>query len=179
MAVATNGAGGRTRTGTAISHRGIFIPATAFAASPGRVRAFGSFVVWTIPSPWRVRALGAARLVSTPSRRSFDRGAWLGIACYRFPRIWAVLLLRFPGGHSICSSPLRLPVPPRPHYRQSSDQRSDRQGKGQRRGFRLFPLNFRNEGERFGADFARPRRGARDRRTLRFEASTMFLMCEA
>ena len=29
------GAGGRTRTGTAISHRGIFIPATAFAASPG------------------------------------------------------------------------------------------------------------------------------------------------
>jgi hypothetical protein len=48
-------------------------------------------VVWTIPSPWRVRALGAARLVSTPSRRPFSRSAWLGIACYRFPRIWAVL----------------------------------------------------------------------------------------
>jgi hypothetical protein len=40
----------------------------------------GVFVVWTIPSPWRVRALGAARLVSTPSRRSIDRCAWLGIA---------------------------------------------------------------------------------------------------
>src|ERR1700686_1585964 len=75
-----------------------FHTTSAFAASPGRVRAFGSFVVWTIPSPWRVRALGAARLVSTPSRRLFSRSAWLGIACYRFPRIWAVLLLRFPGG---------------------------------------------------------------------------------
>lgn len=91
-----------------------FHTTSAFAALPGRVRAFGSFVVWTIPSPSRVRALGAARLVSTPSRRSFDRSAWLGIACYRFPRIWAVLHLRFPGGHSICSSPLRLPISPRP-----------------------------------------------------------------
>lgn len=41
----------------------IFLPATAFTATP-----FGAFVVWTIPSPWRVRALGAARLVSTPSQ---------------------------------------------------------------------------------------------------------------
>ena len=111
---AATGAGGRGRTGTALSSRGIFLPATALAASPWRVRAFGSFVVWTRPSPWRLRALGAARLVSTPSRRSFDRSAWLGIACYRFPRIWAVLLLRFPGGHSSCLSPLRLPVSPRP-----------------------------------------------------------------
>jgi hypothetical protein len=59
-------------------------------------------VVWTIPSPWRDSAVGAARLVSTPSRRSFDRRAWLGIACDRFPRIWAVLHPRFPGGHSSC-----------------------------------------------------------------------------
>ena len=96
-----------------------FHTTSAFAASPGRVCAFGSFVVWTIPSPSRVRALGAARLVSTPSRRSFDRSAWLGIACYRFPRIWAVLLLRFPGGHSILLKSLastkfrhaRVPIP--------------------------------------------------------------------
>lgn len=33
------GAGGRGRTGTALSSRGIFVPATAFAASPSRVRA--------------------------------------------------------------------------------------------------------------------------------------------
>jgi len=37
----------------------------------------GVFVVWTIPSPWRVSAVGAARLVSTPSP---SEGAWLGIA---------------------------------------------------------------------------------------------------
>ena len=46
-----DGAGGRARTGTALSSRGIFLPATALAASPWRVRAVGSFVVWTIPSP--------------------------------------------------------------------------------------------------------------------------------
>jgi len=78
-----------------------FRTTSAFAASPWRVRAVGSFVVWTIPSPWRLRALGAARLVSTPSRRPFDRSAWLGIACYRFPRLWAVLHLGFPRGHSM------------------------------------------------------------------------------
>jgi hypothetical protein len=36
------GAGGRTRTGTAISHRGIFLPATAFAALASRDVASGS-----------------------------------------------------------------------------------------------------------------------------------------
>ena len=30
-------------------------------------RRLQAFVVWTIPSPWRVCAVGAARLVSTPS----------------------------------------------------------------------------------------------------------------
>jgi hypothetical protein len=79
-----------------------FLTTSAFAAAPRRVGAFGSFVVWTIPSPWRARALGAARLVSTPSRQRFGWRAWLGIACYRFPRIWAVLHLRFPEGHSTC-----------------------------------------------------------------------------
>jgi hypothetical protein len=69
-------------------------------------------------------ALGAARLVSTPSHQSFDQCAWLGIACYRFPRIWAVLLPRFPGGHSIFLSPLRLPVPPRPRLAASSTVRA-------------------------------------------------------
>jgi hypothetical protein len=47
----------------------------------------GSFVVWTIPSPLRIGALGAARLVSTPSHWPISRCAWLGIACYRFPRV--------------------------------------------------------------------------------------------
>src|ERR1051326_2264192 len=51
------------------------------------------------------RGLGAARLVSTPSRCR----AWLGIAVERFPRVWAVLRPRFPAAHSKASSPLRLP----------------------------------------------------------------------
>ena len=51
-------------------------------------RAHVRFAVWTIPSPspgpfWD---LGAARLVSTPSRLMSLR-AWLGIAILRFPRI--------------------------------------------------------------------------------------------
>src|SRR6516225_10995509 len=37
------------------------------------------FGVWTIPSPCPVQDLGAARLVSTPSRPDSGR-AWLGIA---------------------------------------------------------------------------------------------------
>src|SRR5882762_4828238 len=54
--------------------------------SPSHVRAWGS--VWGLDYTFTVAfapdalALGAARLVSTPSRRSFDRRAWLGIACY-------------------------------------------------------------------------------------------------
>lgn len=105
-----------------LSARGIFLPATAFAAfasAGSRLRS-----VWGLDYPFTLAfageaiALGAARLVSTPSLRPFGRSAWLGIACYRFPRIWAVLLLRFPGGHSMCGlSPLRLPISPRPLYR--------------------------------------------------------------
>src|ERR1700677_3756086 len=40
-----------------------FHTTSAFAAS------LGEFVVWTIPSPFPARGLGAAHLVSTPSRK--------------------------------------------------------------------------------------------------------------
>ena len=70
-------------------------------------------------------AIGAARLVSTPSE--FLRlGSGLASAQYRslagsVPRIWAVLLSTFPLRHSNRISPLRLPIPPRelsdPTYR--------------------------------------------------------------
>ncbi len=61
----------------------IFLPASAFAASPLHVCAEASS--WSGLSLHRgVRrkaiALGAARLVSTPSRLPFDKRAWLGIA---------------------------------------------------------------------------------------------------
>ena len=48
--------------------------------------------------PRKIRGLGAARLVSTPSRLV---APGLARDChYRFPRIWAVLHRRFPGEHS-------------------------------------------------------------------------------
>ena len=56
-----------------------------------------AFVVWTIPSPWprreRRMALGAARLVSTPS----PCGAWLGIASEGFPDFEQFYVPGFPG----------------------------------------------------------------------------------
>jgi len=64
-----------------------FHTTSAFAAS------LGEFVVWTIPSPFPLRGSGAARLVSTPSRKH----SGLARDCHsRFPRLWAVLLRRFP-----------------------------------------------------------------------------------
>src|ERR1700730_4165797 len=50
------------------------------------------FVVWTIPSPRQI-AVGAARLVSTPSSW---RRLGSGLPFERFPRIWAVLHPGFP-----------------------------------------------------------------------------------
>jgi len=99
-----HGAGGGTRTPTGL-------PPTDFRTSYGfrrpcyaplalrRVR--GLDYPFTLPRP-RIasgasRGLGAARLVSTPSRFR----AWLGIAVERFPRVWAVLRPRFPAAHSM------------------------------------------------------------------------------
>ena len=69
--------------------------------------AQGEFVVWTIPSPFLTRGLGAARLVSTPSRKYFR--AWLGIAISGFPDFEQFYTFGFPMGTHACLSPLRLP----------------------------------------------------------------------
>ena len=62
-------------------------------------------------------ALGAARLVSTPSRCR----AWLGIAIEGFPDFEQFCIASFPAStQTIRLSPLRLPVPPRPHFLSSS-----------------------------------------------------------
>jgi hypothetical protein len=81
----------------------IFVPATAFAAPAPRKASQGSWSGLSLhPAPaartsgGKLRGLGAARLVSTPSRCR----AWLGIAVERFPRVWAVLRPRFPAAHS-------------------------------------------------------------------------------
>ncbi len=79
------GAGGGSRTLTGLRP-------TDFRTSYGLRRLVGRFRAVT--SSWSglylhrsVRALGAARLVSTPSRRPSGRSAWLGIASEGFPRI--------------------------------------------------------------------------------------------
>jgi len=69
--------------------------------------ASDGFVVWTIPSPFPAGGLGAARLVSTPSRKRFR--IWLGIAISGFPDFEQFYAVGFPMGTQPCLSPLRLP----------------------------------------------------------------------
>ena len=67
--------------------------------------AEGEFVVWTIPSPWH-SAVGAARLVSTPSRFR----AWLGIAMLKVsPTLSSSASPVSRGALKFALSPLRLP----------------------------------------------------------------------
>jgi hypothetical protein len=86
-----SGADGRTRTGTGNAQR-IFLPATAFAAA-----IFMTFVVWTIPSPWRFRfRCCPSSLYTFPLA-----GAWLGIASEGFPEFEQFCIPGFPREHSI------------------------------------------------------------------------------
>ncbi len=116
-----SGAGGRNRTGTGLSALRIFLPATAFAASPCACAPEAS--LWSgLSLHHGVRreaiALGAARLVSTPSHtRPFGlRRAWLGIAtCEVSPTLSSSTSPVSRRALKLRSSPLRLPVSPRPH----------------------------------------------------------------
>jgi len=97
------GAGDRNRTGTGLSALRIFLPATAFAAATRRL--------WSgLSLHHGVAAVGAARLVSTPS--CFQ--AWLGITSEGFPDFEQFCILGFPGSTQVGLSPLRLPISPRP-----------------------------------------------------------------
>src|SRR5690606_34501563 len=69
------------------------------------------FVVWSTPSPWRSCAVGARRLLSTPSFR--ERKAWLGVGADRSPGRSPTLTGATPGvspGGLNYSSPLCLPI---------------------------------------------------------------------
>ena len=50
--------------------------------------------------PRKIRGLGAARLVSTPSRLECSGRAWLGIAISGFPEFGQFCIAGFPGEHS-------------------------------------------------------------------------------
>lgn len=72
------------------------------------------FVVWTIPSPWPL-AVGAARLVSTPSRSECSERAWLGIAISQVsPNLSSSASPVSRRALKFRLSPVRLPIPPRP-----------------------------------------------------------------
>jgi hypothetical protein len=70
---------------------------------PGRGALEGSRQVCGLDYPFtilrNVRSLGAARLVSTPSRLEFLR-AWLGIAVQGFPEFEQFCIAGFPDEHS-------------------------------------------------------------------------------
>lgn len=99
------GAGGGTWTPTSKALR-IFLPATAFAAI---TKWWFCGLDYTFVL---AEALDAARLVSTPS----PKGLAPGLPFERFPRLWAVLLFRFPWKHSIFRfKSAAYTIPPRPH----------------------------------------------------------------
>src|SRR5258705_11978813 len=61
----------------------------------------------------KVRSLGAAHLVSTPSRLLSLR-AWLGIAIQGFPEFEQFCIAGFPGEHSSFLKSAAYAIPPRP-----------------------------------------------------------------
>src|SRR4051812_22528231 len=100
--------------------KGFSYPATAFAALASHVLCDARFGVWTIPSPWRGCAVGAARLVSTPSRRPMllanKRPVRLARDCHftGFPEFEQFCTAGFPAGTQLPSKSLASTISPRP-----------------------------------------------------------------
>ena len=99
--------------------------------------------------PAKASALGAAHLVSTPSRRTSVRQAWLGIAtCEVSPTLGSSTSPVSRRALKLRSSPLRLPVSPRPHnvdsYRLGLrfDQEHFRTGLVHPHGISFFAIRF-------------------------------------
>ena len=99
----------------------IFIPTTTFVATPlvKTPRVCGLDYPFTITRPNSlILAVGAARLVSTPSLISFEARAWLGIGMIvrskLSPNLSSSTLWVSPKALNFLS-PSCLPIPPRPH----------------------------------------------------------------
>ena len=110
------GAGGGSRTHTGLTALRIFMPSAAFAALAGapsaQRRVCGLDYPFTVPR--KIRGLGAARLVSTPSRLECSGRAWLGIAISGFPEFGQFCIAGFPGEHSSFLKSVASAIPPRP-----------------------------------------------------------------
>jgi hypothetical protein len=122
-ALTADGAGGGTRTPTGLAALRIFLPATAFAASraPHRCaapRVCGLDYPFTVLRPRR--RLGAARLVSTPSRPGLlPSGLGSGLPVKVSPSLGSSASWVSRRSTQVASSPLRLPVSPRPRDQAS------------------------------------------------------------
>jgi hypothetical protein len=116
--VRKSGAGGGTRTLTSVSSTDFL---TVLRLSPpGRGFLVRTRQVCGLDYPFtvsrKVRGLGAARLVSTPSRRTAHR-AWLGIAISGFPEFEQFCIAGFPDEHSSFLKSVASAISPRPHGR--------------------------------------------------------------
>ena len=104
------GAGGGTRTPTGFWPNGFSYQLRLAPPPPSRSPARAAFVVWTIPSPWRRRfRCRPSSLYTFPfpglARDCHSRGS---------PEFGQFCIPGFPMSTQIASSPLRLPIPPRP-----------------------------------------------------------------
>ena len=99
-----------------------FLTSPAFAALPESASKGRSAGLWSGlylhrgRSVFRRSAVGAARLVSTPSPAEFSVGAWLGIAISQgSPNLSSSALPVSRRALKLRLSPVRLPISPRPH----------------------------------------------------------------
>ena len=116
------GAGGGSRTLTGLAALRIFVPGYGFRrprqSAEGTRSGLGSGL--SLHHVRRRPGAGAARLVSTPSRRKYSppglaRDSHADRCRFRVPRVWAVLHRRFPGGHSSYRlKSVASAIPPRP-----------------------------------------------------------------
>ena len=116
------GAGGGSRTLTGLGALRIFVPGYGFRrprqSAEGTRSGLGSGL--SLHHVRRRPGAGAARLVSTPSRRKYGppglaRDSHADRCRFRVPRVWAVLHRRFPGGHSSYRlKSVASAIPPRP-----------------------------------------------------------------
>jgi hypothetical protein len=94
----------------AVKPCGFSCPLRLSPPSPKRRWRKGGFVVWTIPSPSPVlRELGAARLVSTPSRRKYPSGLGSGSPFQVSPNLGSSASPVSRRALKFSSSPLRMP----------------------------------------------------------------------
>ena len=123
---AKNGAGGGNRTHTGISP-------TDFHTSYGfrrRTRPkMGNARLWSGLSLHHALAsqgVGAARLVSTPSSTLSQQGLARDRHLTGFPEFEQFCIVGFPASTQFGLSPLRLPIPPRPHCQCVSNREDHR-----------------------------------------------------